>query len=115
MKKNEIAPLSIAISQTINIALLMPQLNELSRAFPGIQLKIKRRRADDLDRLLKDGEAELAIAGPLGETAGIASIAWPVFEEPFDLARHASIGSLARAGSGRRTEGRALPRVPAAR
>ena len=43
MKKNEIAPLSIAISQTINIAVFMPQLNELSRAFPGIQLKIKRR------------------------------------------------------------------------
>ena len=84
MKKNEIAPLSIAISQTINISLLMPQLNELSRAFPGIQLKIKRGGPDDLDRLLKDGEAELAVAGPLPETWDRLD-SWPVYEESFDL------------------------------
>ncbi len=84
MKKNEIAPLSIAISQTINIALFMPQLNELSRAFPGIQLKIRRGDAEELDRLLRDGEAELAVAGPLPE-AWDRLDTWPVFEERFIL------------------------------
>jgi len=84
MKKNEIAPLSIAMSQTINIALFMPQLNELSRAFPGIQLKIKRGGPQEIDQLLKDGEAELAIAGPLPETWDRLD-GWPVYEERFDL------------------------------
>jgi len=84
MKKNEIAPLSIAMSQTINIALFMPQLNELSRAFPGIQLKIRRGGPDEIDRLLKDGEAELAVAGPLPE-AWDRLDSWPVYEERFDL------------------------------
>jgi DNA-binding transcriptional LysR family regulator len=84
MKKNEIAPLSIAISQTINIALFMPQLNELSRAFPGIQLKIRRGGPDAIDQLLKDGEAELAVAGPLTETWDRVD-SWPLYKERFDL------------------------------
>jgi DNA-binding transcriptional LysR family regulator len=84
MKKNEIAPLSIAISPTLNISLFMPHLNELSRAFPGIQLKIRRGGPDEIDRLLKDGEVELAIAGPLPETWDRLD-SWPVFKERFDL------------------------------
>ncbi len=84
IKKNQIAPLSIAVSPTINISLFMPQLNELSRAYPGVQLKIKRSGADEMGQILKDGEAEIAIAGPLPETWERLD-QWPIREEPFDL------------------------------
>lgn len=84
MKKSEIAPLSIAISQTINIALFMPQLNELSHAFPGIQLRIKRGGPEEVDLLLKNGEVELAVAGPLPETWDRLDT-WPVYDETFNL------------------------------
>jgi len=84
MKKNEIAPLSIAVSPTINISSFMQQLNELSRAYPGVQLRIKRGSADEIGRLLKDGEAELAIAGPLPESWERLD-QWPIREERFDL------------------------------
>ena len=36
IKTSEIAPLSVAVSRTINIALLTRPLGELSRAYPGI-------------------------------------------------------------------------------
>ena len=84
MKKNQIAPVSIAASPTINISLFMAQLNELSRAFPGVQLKIKRGGGDEIGRLLKDGEAEIAIAGPLPDTWERLD-QWPIREERFDL------------------------------
>jgi DNA-binding transcriptional LysR family regulator len=84
MKKNEVAPLSIAMSQTINIALFMPQLNELSRAYPGIQLKIRRGSGSEIGQLMKDGDAELAIAGPIGENWDRLD-QWPLADERFDL------------------------------
>jgi DNA-binding transcriptional LysR family regulator len=84
IKKNEIAPLSIVVSPTINISLFMQQLNQLSRAYPGFQLKIKRGSSDEIGRLLKDGEAELAIAGPLPD-AWERLDQWPLSEERFDL------------------------------
>jgi len=84
LKSNEIAPLSIVVSQTINLTLLMPQLNQLSRAYPGIQLKLKRGDGDEVNRLLRDGGAELAVAGPLAELWDRLD-AWPIFEEPLEL------------------------------
>ena len=84
MKKNQIAPVSIAVSPTINISLFMAQLNELSRAYPGVQLKIKRSGGDEIGRLLKDGEAEIAIAGPLPDSWERLD-QWPIREEQFDL------------------------------
>ncbi len=84
MKKNEVAPLSIAASPTINISLFMPQLNELSRAYPGVQLRIRRGDEEEIGRLLKEGDAELAIAGPLNDTWERLD-KWPLSEERFDL------------------------------
>ncbi len=84
MKKNQIAPVAIAVSPTINISLFMAQLNELSRAYPGVQLRIKRGAGDEIGRLLKDGDAELAIAGPLPDSWERLD-QWPIREERFDL------------------------------
>jgi DNA-binding transcriptional LysR family regulator len=60
-------------------------LKELSRAYPGLELNLRRGSGSEVAECLKSGRAELAIAGPLGET-------WsrfdelPLFEEPFGLA-----------------------------
>ena len=84
IKNNEIAPLSVAISRTINIALLTHALSELSRAYPGIQLKVRRGTGAEINKILKDGEAELALAGPLDE-AWERLDRWPIFEEGYVL------------------------------
>lgn len=84
MKKGETAPLALAISHTIDISLLAPILRELARAFPGLQLKLRRGSAQAVGEALKSGEVELAIAGPLGE-AWARLDTHPLFDEPFDL------------------------------
>jgi DNA-binding transcriptional LysR family regulator len=84
IRKGEDAPLSVAVSQTVALRLFTPMLRELSRAFPGLQLKLLRGSGSEVVEYLKLGTAELAIAGPLGE-AWSRLDAFPLFEEPFDL------------------------------
>jgi DNA-binding transcriptional LysR family regulator len=84
MRKGEAATLSVAVSQTVTLDPFTSTLRELSRAFPGLQLKLHRGSASEVAECLKLGTAELAIAGPLGE-AWSRLDAFPLFEEPFDL------------------------------
>jgi DNA-binding transcriptional LysR family regulator len=84
LKKGEAAPLSVAVSQTISVANLTRILSELSRAFPGLHLKLLRGSGPEIAACLKSGEAELAIAGPLGETwERLESVA--LYDEPLNL------------------------------
>jgi DNA-binding transcriptional LysR family regulator len=87
MKTSEVAPLSIAVSCTVNMALLMPPLRELSRAHPGIQLKVKRGTGSEICDLLKEGQVELAVAGRLRDSWERLD-QWPVMEEPYELVFH---------------------------
>ncbi len=84
IRKGEVAPLSMAVSQTVTLSLFAPALRELSRAFPRLLLKLRRGSGSEIAEYLKLGTAELAIAGPLGE-AWSRLDAFPLFEEPFDL------------------------------
>jgi DNA-binding transcriptional LysR family regulator len=84
IKVGEAAPLLISISQTVPLAPFMPKLQELSRAFPGLQLKLWRGPASELTERLKLGSSDMAIAGPLDE-AWSRLDAFPLFQEPFDL------------------------------
>jgi DNA-binding transcriptional LysR family regulator len=78
------APLRLALSQTIDIGLLLPALNELVRAMPGLELKFSRGGGADLLQLLKAGSCELAIAGRLdAEWDRLDS--WSLFSEGFQL------------------------------
>lgn len=80
----EITSLALAISSTINTAALTAPLAELSRTCPSLQLRLSRRSGPTVIDLLKRGEAELALAGPIGE--GWARLdTWPLFTEPFEL------------------------------
>ncbi|MEE2690298.1 MAG: LysR family transcriptional regulator [Pseudomonadota bacterium] len=84
VQSSDIAPLSIAISNSVNISLLVSPFSELFRAYPGAQLKIRRGSPREIVDLLKDGEAEIAIAGPLGD-AWERLDRWPMFSEEIEL------------------------------
>jgi len=84
LKKGEVASLSLAVSRTFDLDLLTGPLAEVHRNFPGLQMKIRRAAGMAICELLKSGEVDLAIAGPLGE-AWDRLDAWPMFTESFDI------------------------------
>ncbi len=84
VKKGDASTLSIAVSRTLDTALILAPLREMYAAFAGIQLKLKRGSGTDIVAMLKSGEADMAIGGPLGETWDRLE-AWPMFSESFDL------------------------------
>jgi DNA-binding transcriptional LysR family regulator len=83
IRNGEAAPLSIAVSHTIALSQFTPTLLELSRAFPGLQLKLHRGTGSEVAEYLKSGAAELAIAGPLGPWLRLDELL--LFEEAFVL------------------------------
>jgi DNA-binding transcriptional LysR family regulator len=85
VKSSNVAPLSLGIALSINISTFMPTISELFRAYPGLQLKIRRGSSSDIGKLLKEGDVDLAIAGPLGEVWERVDT-WPLFVEPIELA-----------------------------
>jgi DNA-binding transcriptional LysR family regulator len=87
MKKGAAASLSLALSQTVDIGLLVAPLVELQRAFPGLQLSLHRGNAEAVAERLKKGEADLAIAGPLHQDWDRLDT-WALFQDPFALAAH---------------------------
>lgn len=86
VKSSEVAPLPIAISNSVNIGLLSSILSELLRTQPGLRLKIHRGPPDKVLEILKRGDAEIAVAGSLGENNWDRLDSWPVFEEAIELA-----------------------------
>ena len=84
IRKGETAPLSVAVTHTVALGPFAPLLRELSRAFPGLQLKLRRGSGAEVAEYLRSGMVELAIAGPLGESWSRLDTL-PLFEEPFGL------------------------------
>lgn len=84
IKSGAVAPLSIALSIAVNIALLISFLTELVRAMPGLELRFYRGNSVEVVELLKKGDVEVAIAGPLGGDWDRLD-AWPLFTEPYLL------------------------------
>lgn len=87
VRKSDLAPLSIALSQTVNPELFMRPIAELFRAFRGFQLRLLQGDSSRILQSLKDGDADVAIAGPLADEWERLDH-WPLFEENFDLALH---------------------------
>lgn len=85
LKTGAVAPLSIALSSAVDLALLVPDLTELMRAFKGLELSFIRGSSEQILNVLKKGEAELAIAGPLPESWERLDT-WPLFTERLYLA-----------------------------
>jgi DNA-binding transcriptional LysR family regulator len=84
IKRGEIAALRIALSRTVDMALLVPFLSELMRAMNGLELKFLRGTAPEIAEIMKQGDADLALSGPL-DASWDRFDAWPLFTEPFVL------------------------------
>ncbi len=84
VSKGEVSSLSLAVSRTLDLDLLMGPLAEMQRTFPQLQLKLRRGTGAEIAEMLKNGDVELAIGGPLGERWDRID-AWPMFTEAFDL------------------------------
>jgi DNA-binding transcriptional LysR family regulator len=72
------------LSRSIEMELLVPLLGEITRAFPRIEIKISRGPSHEIAEKLKSGEAEIAVAGPLGDDWERLD-ARRLYEEPFGV------------------------------
>ncbi|MBW8879875.1 MAG: LysR family transcriptional regulator substrate-binding protein [Asticcacaulis sp.] len=80
----EIRSLELGLSRTVDLTLLREALGELFRAFPNLRLKLRRGSGKDIVELLKTGDIELGIAGPIG-THWERLDEWPMFSESFEV------------------------------
>jgi DNA-binding transcriptional LysR family regulator len=84
VSKGEVSTLAIAVARSVDTTLIMGPLQEMYPVFPGIQIKLRRGTASEIAAMLKSGDADIAMGGPLGETWDRLE-AWPMFNESFDL------------------------------
>jgi DNA-binding transcriptional LysR family regulator len=84
IKGGEIGTLRLALSRTVELAALMSHFGEIARLFTGLDMKLLRGSAPEIFGHLKRGDAELAIAGEIGEEWERLD-RWPLFTEPFEL------------------------------
>jgi DNA-binding transcriptional LysR family regulator len=80
----DVAALTVGVSRSVSVELVMDCLSELYAAFPALQLKIRRGGAAEIVGMLKSGEIDLAVAGPLGGDWDRLD-AWSLFSEAFEL------------------------------
>jgi DNA-binding transcriptional LysR family regulator len=80
----EVGALKLAVSGSIELNLILSQVNELRKNFSEIELKILRGTGPQLVDYMKSGDAELAIASSVGE-AWDRLDTWALFEEAFDM------------------------------
>lgn len=84
IKKGEVGSLRLALSSTIDSALVTSHVVELGKLFSNLDLKLLRGTATDVLEYLKKGEVELGIAGPMDEEWERLDC-WPLFTEGFHL------------------------------
>jgi DNA-binding transcriptional LysR family regulator len=83
-RSGEIGALRIALTHSIDLALLIPHLNEIKRQFDQLEFRFLRGSSREVGEFLKKGEAELGIAAEIDETWDRLDT-WPLFTEAFDL------------------------------
>lgn len=84
VKSGDIASIVVGITPTFDVPLLIPCLAELERAFPGVQLVIRRGSSDEVGEWLKSGDIELAFGSAVA-TSWDRLDCWPLFAEDFDV------------------------------
>jgi DNA-binding transcriptional LysR family regulator len=90
IKRGEIETLRLGLSASVDLSVLVPHLLEVNRDYDGLELKFYRGSCQEIVSKLKQGDAEIGIAGPLGESWTRFDV-WPLFTEHFTLvvnARH---------------------------
>jgi DNA-binding transcriptional LysR family regulator len=94
IKSGEVGSLRIALSATIETALLMPNILELRNHFKRLEVKLKRGTTTQVAEFMINGSAELAIASSLGDAWDRLDM-WPLFSEGFVLVVAVAIAWLA--------------------
>lgn len=84
IKKGEVGALRLAVSHTIDPALVTPHVIELGKLFQGLELKLLRGTGAEVLEYLKQGQVELGLAAQLGEEWDRLD-SWPLFTEDFQL------------------------------
>jgi DNA-binding transcriptional LysR family regulator len=80
----EIGSLKLAVSNSIELGLVLPHVNELRKTFSEFELKILRGNGPQVVEHLKGGEAELAVSTSIGK-AWDRLDTWKLFDESFDM------------------------------
>lgn len=83
-KSGEVGALRIALTHSIDLALLIPYLDQIKRQFNRLEFRFLRGDASQVGEYLKKGEAELGIAAELGQDWDRLDT-WPLFTENFQL------------------------------
>ncbi|MDH2355453.1 LysR family transcriptional regulator [Bradyrhizobium sp. SSUT18] len=83
-KSGEIGALRVALTHSIDLALLIPYLNEIKRQFNRLEFRFLRGSSREVAEFLKKGEAELGIAAEIDEDWDRLDV-WPLFTEGFEL------------------------------
>src|SRR5882672_6899520 len=84
IKSGEVGALRLALSRSIDLSLIVPQLCELRDHFSQLELKLLRGTVAEVAETLKKGQADLAIAAAIGD-AWERLDSWPLFTETFLL------------------------------
>jgi DNA-binding transcriptional LysR family regulator len=83
-KSGEIGALRIALTHSVDLALIIPHLNEMKRQFNRLEFRFLRGSSREVGEYLKKGEAELGIAAEIDEAWDRLDV-WPLFTEDFEL------------------------------
>jgi DNA-binding transcriptional LysR family regulator len=84
IKTNGLGSLRLALSHAIELELLIPHIIEVRRLFARLELKLMRGTSAEVFEVLKNGEAELAVASDLSEEWERLD-RWLLFNERFHL------------------------------
>jgi DNA-binding transcriptional LysR family regulator len=83
-KGGKIGTLRIAIADAVDLALLIPHLEQLKRLFNTLEFKLLRGNSKQIGEYLKKGDAELGIAVEIDKEWDRLD-SWPLFTESFQL------------------------------
>lgn len=83
-KSGEVGTLRIAITEAVDLSIVIPYLDQLKRLFNRLEFKILRGTNKQVAEYLKKGEAELGIAAEISEDWDRLD-SWPLFTEGFQL------------------------------
>ena len=72
IKEGDVGSLKLAVSNTIELDLLLPHLTELRKLFKDLQVRILRGSAPEIVEMLKRGDAEIAVAAAIPRSVGPA-------------------------------------------
>src|SRR5436190_6447861 len=83
-KSGEVGALRIALTHSVDLALLIPHLDQIKRLFNRLEFRFLRGNSREVGEFLKKGEAELGIAAEISEEWERLDT-WPLFTENFQL------------------------------